>query len=78
MIPAAAFETSRPAGLFRFSETRYASYTEWESEEAFWAWTGSAAFRRAHANGAPKGVVAGHAVLECWDAVLEESAPESA
>lgn len=49
----------------------YASHSIWESREAFEAWTGSDAFRRAHAQAsAPKGTYLGHPDLETFDAVL--------
>lgn len=49
----------------------YASHSEWESKEAFEAWTQSDNFRRAHAQrSAPKGTYLGHPDLELFEAVL--------
>ena len=49
----------------------YASHSEWESKEAFEAWTQSDNFRRAHAQrSAPKGTYLGHPELELFEAVL--------
>ena len=59
--------------LLRMDETLYSSYAEWESQEVFEAWTHSEAFRKAHAQGSPPGVMAGPPRLECWDVILDEA-----
>ena len=52
---------------------RYTSHSTWESRAAFEAWTGSEAFRKAHAGArTPEGVLAGPPRLELWEAVLEQ------
>ena len=57
--------------LLRLDETHYSSYAEWEDEAAFTAWTTSDAFRKAHGQRMPEGVLADHPRLECWEVVLE-------
>ena len=57
--------------LLRLDDTHYSSYAEWESEQAFKAWTNSEAFRKAHGQGMPEGVIAGAPNLECWHVVLD-------
>ena len=60
--------------LLQLSDTHYSSYAEWESEEAFVAWTQSEAFRKSHAGAAPpEGMFAGPPRLECWQVVLDEA-----
>lgn len=59
--------------LLQLDETRYSSYAEWESEDAFRAWTESEAFRKAHSQRMPEGVLAGHPHLEGWQVILEET-----
>ena len=56
------------------TSTIYLSHSQWESEAAFLAWTKSDAFRKAHRNaGTPKGILMGHPVLECFNAVSTKS-----
>lgn len=52
--------------------TLFASHTEWESEDAFEAWTRSEAFRMAHANAgkSPREIYLGPPQLELFNAVL--------
>ena len=57
--------------LLKLDDTHYSSYAEWESEAAFRDWTTSEAFRKAHGQGMPEGIVAGPPRLECWEVVLE-------
>ena len=66
-------------GFVRFALLRgdepgaYISHTTWESREAFDAWTGSEAFRKAHAQArTPEGVLQGPPRLRLFEAVLEE------
>jgi heme-degrading monooxygenase HmoA len=51
--------------------TLYASHSVWESAEAFWAWTESESFRKAHAQArAPEGVYLGPPQFEGFEVVL--------
>jgi heme-degrading monooxygenase HmoA len=51
--------------------TLYASHSEWESREAFEAWTRSESFVRAHAQArAPRGTYLAHPQFEGFDVVL--------
>ena len=66
-------------GFVRFALLRgdepgdYVSHTTWESRAAFEAWTGSDAFRRAHAQARmPDGVLQGPPRLQRYEAVLTE------
>ena len=52
----------------------YISHSTWESRDAFTAWARSDAFRRAHADGTPDGIVVGHPKVSLYETVLEESA----
>ena len=53
------------------SMTLYASHSVWESAQAFWAWTESESFRKAHAQArAPEGVYLGPPQFEGFDVVL--------
>lgn len=58
--------------LLKLDETHYSSYAEWESEATFVAWTQSEAFHKAHAKGAPSGVMDGPPRLERWEVILDE------
>jgi len=58
--------------LLKLDDTHYSSYAEWDSEQAFLAWTESEAFRKAHAQGTPEGVIAGPPRLECWEVILDQ------
>jgi len=66
-------------GFLRFALLRgdepgsYASHTAWESREAFEAWTGSEAFRKAHAQArTPEGLLQGPPRLALFEAVIEQ------
>ncbi len=59
--------------LLKLDDTHYSSYAEWESEEAFVAWTKSEAFRKAHSGGMPEGIVDGPPRLEFWKVILDEA-----
>ena len=48
---------------------QYASHTVWTDEDAFRAWVGSEAFRKAHAQGSLKDVIAGPPRLAGWTSV---------
>lgn len=51
--------------------TTYASHSEWESEQAFVAWTQSESFRKAHASArSPEGTLAGPPRFEGFTVVL--------
>lgn len=51
--------------------TLYASHSQWDSAEAFEAWTRSEAFRKAHAGArAADGVYLGHPQFEGFEVVL--------
>lgn len=51
--------------------------TYWESEQAFWDWTRSEAFRIAHKNRAPAETFAGPNVLEIHDVILSTERREA-
>ena len=58
--------------------TLFASFTLWESEAYFRAWTESENFRSAHANtSAPKGTYAGHPNLELFTVAISETNPKA-
>ena len=63
----------RSFALLRGDEPgRYISHSTWESRQAFEAWTGSEAFRKAHAQArTPEGVLQGPPRLQLFEAVLE-------
>ncbi|MBW2281820.1 MAG: antibiotic biosynthesis monooxygenase [Deltaproteobacteria bacterium] len=51
--------------------TLYISHTQWESREAFEAWTRSDSFRKSHARtGSSQGVVLSHPKFEGFEQVL--------
>lgn len=51
--------------------TLYASHSEWDSREAFEAWTRSEAFRKAHGGaGGAKGIYVGPPQFEGFEVVL--------
>lgn len=52
----------------------YVSFSQWESAEAFHAWTQSESFRRAHAQGTVGEVLEGPPVLALYEAVIRETA----
>lgn len=47
----------------------YLVQTYWESEEAFWNWTQSESFRKAHSNRPPEGMFSGSSVLEIHEII---------
>lgn len=71
-------------GFVRFALLRgdepgdYISHTTWASRDAFLAWTQSDAFRSAHADRTPEGILRGHPRARFYDAVLEEEPAASA
>lgn len=58
--------------LLRGADGVYVSHSTWESESAFAAWTESEAFRKAHRQRLPEGVLAGPPELSCYEVVLAE------
>ena len=51
----------------------YISYSQWESKEAFFAWTQSEAFRKGHAQGGIGDVLKGPPILGLFEPVITES-----
>lgn len=58
-----AYEESKEQGY-------YLVQTYWESEQAFWDWTNSEAFRVAHSKRPPAEMFAGPSVLEVHEVIL--------
>jgi heme-degrading monooxygenase HmoA len=56
--------------LLRGPEGVYISHSTWESEAAFVNWTESEAFRKAHAQGGSKGLVAGPPQFTGYEVIL--------
>ena len=56
----------------------YLVQTYWESEQAFWDWTRSEAFRAAHSNRPPAEMFAGPSVLEIHEVILSTERREAA
>lgn len=52
----------------------YLSHSTWRSRADFLAWAQSEAFRRAHAERMPDGILVGHPRARFYDAVIEETA----
>jgi heme-degrading monooxygenase HmoA len=50
----------------------YVSHTTWASRQDFLAWANSDAFRRAHSQRNPEGVLAGHPRARFYEAVIVE------
>ena len=50
----------------------YVSHSTWESREAFMAWATSDAFRKAHGERMPDGLLQGHPRARFYEAVIEE------
>jgi heme-degrading monooxygenase HmoA len=50
----------------------YISHTTWRSREDFMAWATSDAFRSAHANPMPAGIILGHPRARFYEAVIIE------
>ena len=51
----------------------YISHSTWDDEAAFVAWTESDAFRKAHGQRLPEGVLAGPPQVSCFDVVISEN-----
>jgi heme-degrading monooxygenase HmoA len=66
-----AFELLRPTD----ERDLFLVYTRWSSEEAFRAWTESAAFTRGHRAHAGSGPVTSHSELWSFEVVQHEEAP---
>ena len=50
--------------------TLFVSHSQWESREAFKAWTESEAFHKAHRDArSPKGVLLGHPAFEGFEVI---------
>jgi len=62
--------------LLRGDDGVYISQSFWVDEAAFLAWTESEAFRKAHGQRLPEGVLAGPPNLACYDVVLAESSTQ--
>jgi heme-degrading monooxygenase HmoA len=52
----------------------YISHSTWESREAFLGWAQSEAFRKAHGERMPDGIVLGHPRARFYDALLIQRA----
>ena len=52
------------------AQGHYLVQTTWESEQAFWDWTRSEAFRIAHSNRPPAEMFAGPSALEIHEVIL--------
>lgn len=50
----------------------YISHTTWDSRDAFLAWAQSEAFRKAHGERMPDGILKEHPRARFYDAVIEE------
>lgn len=50
----------------------YVSHSMWASRQAFMAWATSEAFRRAHGERLPDGIVVGHPRARFYEAVVEQ------
>ncbi len=63
-------------GSFKESDALgyYLVQTFWESEQAFWDWTSSDSFRKAHSDRPPKEMFAGPNVLEIHEVVTDTAA----
>ncbi len=56
--------------LLKGGDGIYISHSTWESAQAFQAWTESEAFRKAHAQGGSKGLLAGPPEFSGYEVVL--------
>jgi heme-degrading monooxygenase HmoA len=56
----------------------YVSHSTWESRAAFMAWATSDAFRKAHGERMPDGILAEHPRARFYEAVIEERAGSTA
>lgn len=62
--------------LLKGEDGTYVSHSTWESETAFANWTRSEAFRKAHGNRLPEGILAGHPHFSCFEVVqVQEAEP---
>lgn len=64
-------------GFLRFrllaGDGLFISYSEWRAEKDFVAWTGSAAFTKAHARSKmPEGTLLGHPEFEGFEVAMEQ------
>lgn len=50
----------------------YISHSSWEDEESFWAWTKSEAFKLAHKNRTPEGIIVGPPEFGGYSVILED------
>jgi heme-degrading monooxygenase HmoA len=64
--------------LLKGEDGTYVSHSTWESEDAFAAWTESEAFRKAHSQRLPEGVLAGPPQFSGYTAILSQAAGEPA
>lgn len=60
--------------LLKGEDGEYISHSTWKSGAAFTAWTESEAFRKAHGQRLPEGVLAGPPQVSCFDVVLAQEA----
>ena len=51
----------------------YISHSAWETKEDFWAWTESEAFKLAHKNRTPEGIIQGPPKFRSFEVILDES-----
>lgn len=51
----------------------YVSHSTWASRDAFLAWARSQAFRQAHGEAMPDGIVVGHPRASLYETVLEQT-----
>jgi len=58
--------------LLKAEDGTYVSHSTWESEAAFADWTKSEAFRKAHSNRLPEGILAGHPQFSCYEVVVAQ------
>lgn len=56
----------------------YISHSTWESREAFLGWAQSEAFRKAHGERTPDGILLGHPRARFYDSVLVQRAGATA
>ena len=60
--------------LLKGEDGTYVSHSTWESETAFANWTRSEAFRKAHSNRLPEGILAGHPHFSCYEVIQTQEA----
>lgn len=56
--------------LLKGKEGQYISYSEWESEASFMAWTQSEAFKKAHSQGGLGSILLGHPKFSGYQVIL--------